>query len=81
MATFHHTTEEQKTFNDSDLPEKEGVSEKWLLEKIDNLIPLIQEKWPSIAQQTPLLTISRSPIPTVERSSSKVQADNLTITQ
>ena len=52
MATFHHTTEEQKTFNDSDLPEKEGVSEKWLLEKIDNLIPLIQEKWPSIAQQT-----------------------------
>ena len=26
--------------------------EKWLLEKIDSLIPLIKEKWPTIAQQT-----------------------------
>ena len=52
METFHHPNDVEKKVDDSALPEKETISEKWLREKIDNLIPLIQEKWPSIAQQT-----------------------------
>ena len=51
METYHPPKEEEK-LDDSALPEKEGISEKWLLEKIDSLIPLIQEKWPMIAKQT-----------------------------
>ena len=42
---------EEKEYN-TDLPDQEVISEKWLLEKIDSLIPLIKEKWPTIAQQT-----------------------------
>ena len=38
--------------DNSELPNQEVISEKWLLEKIDNLIPLIKEKWPNVAQQT-----------------------------
>ena len=52
METFHPPKEVEKTADEATLPEKEGISEKWLREKIDSLIPLIQEKWPSIAQQT-----------------------------
>ena len=52
METFHPPNELKETVNDSALPNKEGISEKWLREKIDSLIPLIQEKWPSIAKQT-----------------------------
>ena len=52
METFHPPKEVNETVNDSALPEKEGISEKWLREKIDRLIPVIQEKWPTIAQQT-----------------------------
>ena len=52
METFHPPKEVEKTPDEATLPEKEGISEKWLREKIDSLIPLIQEKWPSIAQQT-----------------------------
>ena len=52
MEAFHPPKEVKKTVDDSSLPEKESASEKWLREKIDNLIPLIQEKWPTIAQQT-----------------------------
>ena len=52
METFHPPKEVEKTPDEAKLPEKEGISEKWLREKIDSLIPLIQEKWPSIAQQT-----------------------------
>ena len=52
METFHPPKEVEKTVDEATLPEKEGISEKWLREKIDSLIPLIQEKWPSIAQQT-----------------------------
>ena len=52
METFHPPKESKETFNDSSLPETEGISEKWLREKIDSLIPVIQEKWPTIAQQT-----------------------------
>jgi len=52
METYHPPKEIEEKENNSDLPEKEVISEKWLLEKIDSLIPLIKEKWPNIAQQT-----------------------------
>ncbi len=49
METYHPPKEVE---DNSNLPEREVLSEKWLLEKIDSLIPLIKEKWPDIAQQT-----------------------------
>ena len=52
METYHPPKAVEEKLNDSELPEKEIISEKWLREKIDSLIPLIQEKWPTIAQQT-----------------------------
>ena len=52
METFHPPKEVKDTVNDSALPEKEGISEQWLREKIDSLIPVIQDKWPSIAKHT-----------------------------
>ena len=52
METFHPPQESKDTIDDSALPEEKGISEQWLLEKIDNLIPIIKEKWPNIAQQT-----------------------------
>ena len=52
METYHPPKEVKETIDDSVLPKEEGMSEKWLREKIDSLIPLIQEKWPNIAQQT-----------------------------
>ena len=53
METYHPPKEEVAAKEDnSELPEQEVISEKWLLEKIDSLIPLIKEKWPTIAQQT-----------------------------
>ena len=52
MEAFHPPKEVKETTDDSGLPKEEGISEKWLREKIDSLIPLIQEKWPNIAQQT-----------------------------
>ena len=52
METFHPPQESKDTIDESALPEEKGISEQWLLEKIDNLIPIIKEKWPSIAQQT-----------------------------
>ena len=52
METYHTPKEvEEKEYN-TELPDQEVISEKWLLEKIDSLIPLIKEKWPTIAQQT-----------------------------
>ena len=52
MEAFHPPKEVKETIDDSALPKEEGISEKWLREKIDSLIPIIQEKWPNIAQQT-----------------------------
>ena len=52
METYHPPKEVEEKKDNSDFPEKEVISEKWLLEKIDSLIPLIKEKWPNIAQQT-----------------------------
>ena len=42
METYHPPEEVEKKENNFDLPEKEVISEKWLLEKIDSLIPLIK---------------------------------------
>ena len=52
METFHPPKEVKESIDDSDLPKTEGISEKWIREKIDYLIPVIQEKWPTIAKQT-----------------------------
>ena len=52
METYHPPKEVDEKEDKSELPDKEVISEKWLLEKIDSLIPLIKEKWPAIAQQT-----------------------------
>ncbi len=52
METYHPPEAVEKNLNDSELPEKEVISEKWVREKLDSLIPLIREKWPTIAQQT-----------------------------
>ena len=52
METYHPPKEVDEKEDNSELPEKEVISEKWLLEKIDSLIPLIKEKWPAIANQT-----------------------------
>jgi len=52
METYHPPKEVEEKEDNSELPEKEVISEKWLREKIDSLIPVIQEKWPTIAQQT-----------------------------
>ena len=52
METFHPPKAVEETADEATVPEKEIISEKWLREKIDSLIPLIQEKWPTIAQQT-----------------------------
>ncbi len=52
METYHPPKEVKEKIDNSELPEKEVISEKWLLEKIDNLIPLIKDKWPNIAHQT-----------------------------
>ena len=52
METYHPPKETEEKEDNSELPKEEIISEKWLLEKIDSLIPLIKEKWPTIAQQT-----------------------------
>jgi len=52
METYHPPKEIEEKVDNSELPPQEVISEKWLLEKIDSLIPLIKEKWPNIAQQT-----------------------------
>ena len=51
METYDPPKEIEEKDNNSELPKEEVISEKWLLEKIDSLIPLIKEKWPNIAQQ------------------------------
>ena len=52
METYHPPNELEEKEDNSELHEREVISEKWLREKIDSLIPLIKEKWPTIAQQT-----------------------------
>ena len=52
METYHTPEAAKEKVDNSKLPEREVIPEKWLTEKIDNLIPLIKEKWPAIANQT-----------------------------
>ena len=52
METYHPPKEVEEKEDNSELPEQEVISDKWLLKKIDSLIPLIKEKWPTIAHQT-----------------------------
>ena len=52
METYRTPKEVEERVDNSELPEQKVISEKWLLEKIDTLIPLIKEKWPTLAQQT-----------------------------
>ena len=56
METYHPPQEVEKELDNSEQPEQEVILEKWLNEKIDSLIPLIKEKWPTIAQQTLVAT-------------------------
>ena len=51
METYDPPKEVEKKLDNSELSDKEVIAEKWLLDKIDSLIPLIKEKWPTIAQQ------------------------------
>ena len=50
METYDPPKEIEEKENNSEHHEQEVISEKWLREKIDSLIPLIKEKWPTIAQ-------------------------------
>ena len=52
METYHPPKEVEEKKDNSELPEQEVITDKWILQKIDSLIPLIKEKWPTIAQQT-----------------------------
>ena len=52
METFHPPKDTDETKEINAPPDLENLSDKWLIEKLDSLIPLIQEKWPSIAKQT-----------------------------
>ncbi len=52
METFHPPKDIDETKENNALPDIENVSDKWLIDKLDSLIPLIQERWPSIAKQT-----------------------------
>ena len=42
METYHPPKEVEEKEDNSELPKKEVMSEKWLLDKIDSLIPLIK---------------------------------------
>ena len=52
METYNPPKEVDEKEDDFEIPQQEVILEKWLIEKIDSLIPLIKEKWPTIAQQT-----------------------------
>ena len=52
METYDLPKEEEEKVINTKLPEQDVILEKWLLEKIDSLLPLIREKWPTIAQKT-----------------------------
>ena len=52
METFHPPMKTDEAKENNAIPEKENLSDKWLIEKLDSLIPLIQQRWPSIAKQT-----------------------------
>ena len=51
METFHPPKDNQEVDNNV-IHEYDEIPDKWFFEKLDKLIPLIQERWPNIAQQT-----------------------------
>ena len=52
METFHPPKDNQELDNNDVMNKYDEISDKWFFEKLDKLIPLIQERWPNIAQQT-----------------------------
>ena len=52
METFDTPKDTDEINENNAKPNIENLSDKWLIEKLDSLIPLIQERWPSIAKQT-----------------------------
>ena len=52
METFHTPKDTDEINNNNDQSNVETPTDKWFQEKLDSLIPLIQERWPSIARQT-----------------------------
>ena len=52
METFDTTKDTDEIKENNAIPEIENLSDKWFIEQLDSLIPLIQERWPSIAKQT-----------------------------
>ena len=52
METFHPPKDNQELDNNDVMHKYDEISDKWFFEKLDKLIPLIQERWPNIAQQT-----------------------------
>tara|TARA_Y100000589_G_scaffold213085_1_gene200950 strand:+ start:593 stop:1054 length:462 start_codon:yes stop_codon:yes gene_type:complete len=52
METFNTPNDTKEIAEDNPLSGKEVISEKWLQDKLESIIPLIQERWPDIAQQT-----------------------------
>ena len=52
METFHPPKDNQEAENEDVTHGYDEISDKWFFEKLDTFIPLIQERWPDIAQQT-----------------------------
>jgi len=52
METFHPQKDTEEITDKNSLPESEKIADKWLQDKLESLIPLIQERWPNIAKQT-----------------------------
>ena len=52
METFHPPKDTDEIKNNSKSPEIDSFSEEWFLDRLESLIPLIQERWPSLASQT-----------------------------
>ena len=52
METFHPPKEDQEVKKENFIYEYDKITDKWFFEKLDKLIPLIQKRWPNIAQQT-----------------------------
>ena len=52
METFHPPKENEDLEENQFISDKEVITEQWFFDKLDSLIPLIQERWPNIARQT-----------------------------
>ncbi len=52
METFYPPKDNQEVEHRNVINEYGDISDKWFFEQLDKIIPLIQERWPNIAQQT-----------------------------